>query len=176
MIPTMLKNPILKVPAKFGLIGGLLAAILFIVLYAVGQNPLLSTKKIPFGIILIPLLVFFSIKEFRDYFNGRELRFWQGVVIGFVNYLIIALISSTFIFVFLNYYDQELLQELINFNILNFERNKSGFIETFDQDTYDKVLADIRKTTVHHIALDDFTRKMLIGFISAFIISIFLRK
>lgn len=172
----MLKNPILKVAIKFGLIGGLLAVTLFIILYALDQNPLLSTKKIPFGIILIPLLVFFSIKEFRDYFNGRELRFWQGIVTGFVNFLIIALISSVFIFAFLNFYDQELLQDLINFNIINFERNKEGFIETFDEATYNNVLADIRKTTVHHIALDDFTRKMLIGFISTFIISIFLRK
>ena len=172
----MLKNPILKVAIKFGLIGGLLAVALFITLYALDQNPLLSTKKIPFGIILIPLLVFFSIKEFRDYFNGRELRFWQGIVTGFVNFLIIALISSVFIFVFLSAYDQELLQDLINFNIINFERNKEGFIETFDETTYNNVLADIRKTTVHHIALDDFTRKMLIGFISTFIISIFLRK
>ena len=172
----MLKNPILKVALKFGLIGGLLAVTLFIILYALDQNPLLSTKKIPFGIILIPLLVFFSIKEFRDYFNGRELRFWQGIVTGFVNFLIIALISSVFIFAFLNFYDQELLQDLINFNIINFERNKEGFIETFDEATYNNVLADIRKTTVHHIALDDFTRKMLIGFISTFIISIFLRK
>ena len=172
----MLKNPILKVAIKFGLIGGLLAVTLFIILYALDQNPLLSTKKIPFGIILIPLLVFFSIKEFRDYFNGRELRFWQGIATGFVNFLIIALISSVFIFAFLNFYDQELLQDLINFNIINFERNKEGFIETFDEATYNNVLADIRKTTVHHIALDDFTRKMLIGFISTFIISIFLRK
>lgn len=172
----MLKNPLLKVPAKFGLIGGLLAATLFVILYAAGQNPLLTTKKMPFGIILVPLLVYFSIKEFRDYFNSRQLRFWQGLAIGFVNYLIIALISATFMLAFLSYYDQGLLQELINFNILNFERNKAGFVETFDQETYEKVLVDIRKTTVHHIALDDFVRKMLIGFISTFIISIFLRK
>lgn len=172
----MLKTPILRVPAKFGLIGGLLAAILFVILYAAGQNPLLSTKKIPFGIILIPLLVYFSIKEFRDYSNNGELRFWQGLVIGFVNYLIIALISGVFVLAFLSYYDRAILQELINFNVLNFEENKAGFIETFDQATYDKVLADIRRTTVHHIALDDFTRKVLIGFISTFIISIFLRK
>ena len=172
----MLKTPILRVPAKFGLIGGLLAAILFVILYAADQNPLLSTKKIPFGIILIPLLVYFSIREFRDYSNGGELRFWQGLVIGFVNYLIIALISAVFVLAFLSYYDRAILQELINFNVLNFERNQAGFIETFDQATYDKVLADIRETTVHHIALDDFTRKMLIGFISTFIISIFLRK
>ena len=172
----MLKNPILKVSSKFGLIGGLLAVILFIILYSLDQNPLLSTKKIPFGIILIPLLVYFSVKEFRDYHNGGELRFWQALVTGFVNYLIIALISAAFILAFLSYYDYEILQELINFNVLNFEQNKAGFIETFDEATYDKVLADIRKTTAYHIALDDFARKMLIGFISTFIISIFLRK
>ena len=172
----MLKNPIVKASVKYGVIGGLLAVILLIVLHAIGQNPILSTKKIPFGIILVPLLVFFNMKEFRDYFNNGELRLWQGLVIGFVNYLIIALISAIFIWAFLTYYDQEILKELINFNVLNFEQNKTGFIETFDEATYDKVLADIRNTTVHHIALDDFVRKMLIGFISTFIISIFLRK
>ena len=167
---------LLITPVKYGLFGALISMAVFTTLYYLRPNPILTTKGVPFEIILIPALVFFSIKEFRDYRNGGELRLWQGLAIGFVNYLIIALLSGVFITLFIRYYDPEILVDFINYNLIQFQENKAGIEETFDAETYEQVLIDIRKTTAYHIGLDDFMRKGVIGFFSTFIISIFLRK
>lgn len=172
----MFKNPIINVPLKFGVIGGGLAIALFILLYAMDQNPVLTNKKIPFGIILIPLFLFFSLKEFRDYHNQNQLRFWQGIVIGLINYLVIAIISAIFIWLFITYYDQSLITEMINFGLQHLEKGKEGFIEIYGQAYYDQTVLTAKNTTAYHIALDDFIIKALIGTLSSFIISIILRK
>ncbi|MCZ6693088.1 MAG: hypothetical protein O6939_04205, partial [Bacteroidetes bacterium] len=56
-------NPLLQVSVKFGLIGALLSIILFMVLYFIDLNPLINGKFSDF--ILIPIMVFFAIKEYR---------------------------------------------------------------------------------------------------------------
>jgi hypothetical protein len=161
---------------RYGLFGGLISAAIFTVLYYTRPNPILTTKGYPFEFILIPVLVFFSIKEFRDYKNGGELRFWQGIAIGFVNYSIIALISGVFITIFIKFYDQEILKDFINYNILQMHEKKDLFIEAFNEETFEQVLIDIPKTTAFDIGLEDFVRKIGTGFLITFIISLILRK
>lgn len=172
----MNKSRIVSVGLKYGLSGALITVLVFLVLYFMDQNPLLVTRKIRFSIFLIPILVFFSIREFRDYKNNNELRFWQGLTVGFVNYLIIALISATFIVLFITNYDSQILQDYINFNLINTQEQREGFIETYDADTYEQLLRDIRNTTAYHIGLDEMIWNLLIGFISTFLMSMFLRK
>ncbi len=172
----MIKSSLTKVALKYGLIGSLIPVLLFTVLHLLGKNPLLITKQIPFSLLLIPVLIFFCVKEFRDYRNSGELRFWQGLYLGFVNYILIALISAVFVWMFINYYKPEILEEFIDFNMLNFQEEKAGIVEQFDEDTYERLQIDIRGTTAYHIGLDEFIRNVLIGFFSTFIVSMFLRK
>ncbi len=172
----MLKNPLYKTPIKFGIIGGLMAIGLFVFLYLIGQNPVLTNKKIPFGLILLPLFIFFSIKEFRDFHNQKQLRFWQGLVIGVINYLLIAIISAIFIWVFTTYVDKSLIDEMIEFGLKHLEKGKEGFIEIYGEAYYNQTVHTAKNTTAYQIALDDFVIKVLIGTLSTFIISIILRK
>ncbi len=172
----MLKNPLYKTPLKFGLIGGLMAIVIFVFLYFLGQNPVLTNKKIPFGLILLPLFIFFSVKEYRDFRNQRQLRFWQGIVIGVINYLLIAIISAIFIWAFTTYIDKSLVDDMIAFGIQHLEKGKEGFIEIYGQEYYNQTVQSAKNTTAYHIALDDFVIKVLIGTLSTFIISIILRK
>ncbi|MDN5200837.1 DUF4199 domain-containing protein [Fulvivirgaceae bacterium BMA10] len=172
----MLKKTILLTPLKYGAFGGVLSIALFLLLYYIHENPLIAVKKLPFAIILLPLFIFFSIKEFRDHKNNGTLHFWQGLAIGFINYTIIAILSSLFIGIFLTYFDPGLLKDFIDKSILLIEANKDQTIETFGQETYEQLLLDTKNTTVRVIALDDFWRKIFIGLITSFIISIILRK
>ena len=112
----------------------------------------------------------------RDYHNQGILRLWQGLLGGLIIYLTIALISAIFIWAFIRYYNDAILTDYINFNILNIEDKRAALVETYDEATYQDLLQNIRETTAYHIALDEFIRKLLIGFISTFIISIVLRK
>ena len=172
----MLKNPLVGVPLKFGFMGGVLSIGLFLTLHLIGENPLILTKRLPFAFILVPLFIFFSVKEFRDFKNGGTLHFWQGIIIGFVNYTIIALISSLFIWVFLERFHPETLTEFIQSSLLLIEKNKENTIKAYGLEIYENLLAEIENTTAYIIAVDDIVRKWLIGFFFTIVLSVILRK
>ncbi len=173
---SLFTKPLSKIAIKYGVIGGLISILLLLVLYYTGKNPFLYTRKIPFGIVLIPLFLFFAIKEYRDFKNNHTLHFWQGLLLGFVCYLIIALISAGFTRIFLSYHP-EMLQEIMEVGIQAIEDNKEETIKNLGEATYKELLNNVStNTTAYVIALEDFILKMFLGFFVTIIISLVLRK
>lgn len=165
---------LIKVPVKYGIVGGVLAVIVFLVLYLLEQNPLIHARL--FDLVLIPIMVFFCIKEFRDRVNYRELFFWQGMTTGFFVYILIAFFSSLFVYGFLNLYDVNILLEFIQANEEGLQEQRDIFIENFGQEKYQVTLENIRSTEPYHVALDDFIKKLGIGLFYTIIISVILRR
>ena len=84
-----------KVVLTFGLIGGLIIAILVWVITGIGcDGDLLNLDYamfVGYASMLIALtMVFFGIKSYRDNYAGGRITFWKGVQIG----LLIALIGG----------------------------------------------------------------------------------
>ena len=173
---SLFTKPLTKIAIKYGVIGGLVSILLLLVLFYTGKNPFLYTRKVPFGIVLVPLFIFFAIKEFRDFKNNRTLHFWQGLILGFVCYLIIALISAGFARVFLSYHP-EMLHEIMEVGMQAIEDNKAETIKNLGETKHHEILNNVStNTTAYVIALEDFILKMLLGFVATLIISLVLRK
>ena len=77
-------HPLIRVPLRYAIIGIFLYGTLFLLLYFMDNNPLVVGRPWDFGFLLIPLMVFFAMKDFKVIYNEGELRFWQGMSIGFV--------------------------------------------------------------------------------------------
>ncbi len=173
---SLFTKPLTKIAIKYGIIGGLISVLLLLVLFYTGKNPFLYTRKVPFGIVLVPLFIFFAIKEFRDFKNNYTLHFWQGLILGFVCYLIIALISAGFTRIFLSYHP-EMLQDIMKVGIQAIKDNKEETIKNLGEATHIELLNTIStNTTAYVIALEDFILKMFLGFFATLIISLVLRK
>jgi hypothetical protein len=71
-----LKNKLISIPLKYGTIGGGLVILLFVVFYFLGKNPIIEIKYV--DILLLAIFIFFSLKEFRDRHNNRELQLLAG--------------------------------------------------------------------------------------------------
>lgn len=171
-----IKNPLVTVPLKYGLVGGLLSVILFICLYFVGKNPLVIYRDFDFSFLLLPIFIAFSVKEFRDRWNDKSLKFGEGMTVGFLNYIIIAIISAIFIWIFLSSIDPELLKGYISDRSSFLIAMKGQMIEKFGEDVYLKTLADIQESTAFVIALDDFLKKIIIGLFLTIIISVIFKR
>ncbi len=172
-----MKNQLIRVPVRYGVIGAVLHMALFLILYFITtMNPLIVSKKLDSGFILLPIFIFFSIKEFKDYKNNRQLRFWQGMTIGFITYLLIAIGSALFTYVMLEFVDAGLMQEYIQDRLQMMAESKESFVEQLGVTVYDKTIIDIRQITAYIIAFDELLKKLLIGMFFTIIISIILRK
>lgn len=168
------KSPYLVVPFKYGMVGGVLSIALFFVLLLLDENPLINGTL--FSFFFIPIFVFFAIKEFKKYYNASYLHFWQGMTIGFGTYMILAMLSGIFIWIYLELLDPDLLVDYIANRVELMRGSKENLVDRLGQDTYDTSLASVQAATAFDLAVDDFLRKVFAGFFITTVISVVMRQ
>lgn len=168
-----MNNPMIRVPLKYGAAGGLMVILAFLVLFFLDDNPLLVLPPIDF--VLLPLFLFFSVKDFRDNHNGKVMYFWEGMTVGFFCYISVAILSGLFVLGFLEVCNCNLLADFITNKVAVLESEKARVIEEMGQATYDKTLSDTQATTTFIIALDVFLKKCILGLLFTIMLSMILR-
>lgn len=164
------------IPLRYALIGIFLYGTLFLLLYLLGHNPLVVGRPWDFGFILIPVMIFFSIKDFKSNYNQGELRFWQGMSCGFVTYFVLAMGAALFIYIFLTFADHTVLEGYIQDRTQLLENSRKEFIEQLGEKLYHEQLAKMGDTSALVVALDDFWKKLVIGLFLTILIAAILRK
>ncbi len=144
------------------------------VLYFIDLNPLINGKFSDF--ILIPIMVFFAIKEYRDYENQEKLWFWQGMSIGFINYITIGIFSALFVGAFIFWIDGQVLMEYINNRVEYLMTHKQEILKEMNEDRFNGTIEDVKKISAMDVIWDQILRKMIIGLFLTIILSVFLRK
>ncbi len=136
---------------------------------------MLYSRPLDFGFLLIPIMVFFAIKDFKENHNKGELRFWQGMTAGFVTYSTIAVGSAIFIWIFLSL-EEQVLQGYIADRLQLLMENRAEFESTLGEDLYKEQVRKMNATTPGVMAWDDFWKKLSIGLFLTILISVILRK
>ncbi|SMD33242.1 Protein of unknown function [Reichenbachiella faecimaris] len=167
-------KPLFKVPFKFGLIGAAINIAMFFVLHWTGSNPLMEMRV--FDFFIIPVFIFFGIKEFRDTFNQGLMEFWQGMTVGFFIYGSIALLYAVFLWMALQLADVEMLQSYITESLNVIKENKDILTEEMGADNYQSSYNEVSKTTALDIATDSLVKKAGIGFLLTSLLSTILKK
>ncbi len=170
-----MQNPLFKIPFRYGLLGGLIGCIAIAVLYFIGRHPFLLPVIFDFRIIIFAVFIFFSLKEFRDFYQQGVLFFWQGIAGSYVFIITSALIGSSFTWgfakwnsAFLPSYIEKLQQQMLGF--------KKEIITSVGNDAYNQQLAKLPFTSPLDLAGDYFLKSLIIGLFLAIIISVILRK
>ena len=174
MVFFSLKNKLVAIPLRYGVIGGGIVIFLFLIFYFMNLNPLVNIKMI--DMLILAIFIFFALKEYRDRCNNRQLHFWQGMTGGVINYLTIAVISAIFILVMTVIIDPQMTTNYIESRLALLNENKQTLIETMDEKAYQDAVAGVKETTAVDLALDDFLKKSMIGLFLTIIIAVILRK
>jgi len=170
----------LKTSLKFGAVGGCLVSIFFLVIYFFDKNPLIAFREFYFGMLLLPMFIFFSIKEVRDYKNSGRLRFWQGLIVGFLTYVSMAFVFIFFVQFFVYYIDNQLMEDYIEDGVNLVQSMQEEITSRVGESEYKRILKEMKEVSLF-ASLKDFSEKVLISFsvIGLFLtilISVFLRK
>ncbi|UII24506.1 DUF4199 domain-containing protein [Fulvivirga maritima] len=172
-------KPIVKVPLKFGLFGALLGMVVILVLYFINRHPLLIPPHLDFRILLFAVFIFFALKEFKDYYNNQMLNFWQGMIIGFIVYLVIGLLVGLGLVIlcqvvphFLTTY----IEGTINGMMLNKEQLIHGEEITITEAQFNEQIEEMRNATSAVVFFDYLGKSLFIGFPITIIISIIMRR
>lgn len=164
----------LKLSSRYGAIGTVLIIIMFLVFYYSGENPLEESQI--FDLFIIPIFIFFGIKEFKDRFNGGLLQFWQGMTTGFFIYTTYALGSSFFIWFFTEWIDPNLVSTYVDSSLASLEENRTTIVEEMSAESYIQTYNDVKKTSQYDLILDSILKKIIIGFMITSVVSVVLKK
>jgi len=167
-------KPLFKVPLKFGLIGATINIAMFFVQHWTGSNPLMEMRV--FDFFIIPVFIFFGIKEYRDTFNQGLMEFWQGMTVGFFIYGSIAVFYSIFLWVALQFADPDMLQSYITESLNVIKENKDLLTEEMGAESYQSSYDEVSKTTALDLATDSLVKKAGIGFLLTSVLSTVLKK
>lgn len=158
---------------KFGSIAGALSIVAFIVLSFLYPDP--TNLNLIFGYVITPIAIFLAIKFFKEYSNNGYLSFAEGMSVGFVTYLLEAVISLVGIWLFLviqpDLFDQIKLSKL---DVLG--KSKDSIVAQVGENSFDLTLESIKNMVTLDIALNDALWKIIPGLFFTIIISIILRK
>ena len=169
-------NPLLLVPFRYGAIGLAFNIAAIVVLYLIGRHPLLLNPILDARIPLYALIIFASFKTFKDNYNNGVMHFWQGLTMGIIAYLIMAVGTSIFIYIISSIKSTNFLAEYIRIATGQLEMNRDIFIEKIGQKTYDGTMAQLPLTRPVHLALDYLLKSTPIGLFLTILLSILMRK
>ncbi|REG90505.1 DUF4199 domain-containing protein [Algoriphagus antarcticus] len=158
---------------KFGGFAGALSILSFISLSFLYPDP--TNLNLVFGYVITPIAIFLAIKFFKDYSNEGYLSFSEGMSVGFVAYMLEAIISLGGIWVILIIHP-DLFEQVKESKLDVLATNKGSIVAQVGESSFDLTLESIRNMVPWDIALNDALWKIIPGLFFTIIISIILRK
>ena len=174
-----IKNPqIPRLSLRYGAVGGILAMLAFLVFFYLGQQPWRNIISFFLDILIVGLFVFLPIKDFKTNHNGGELRFYQGMTIGFISYAMLAFIFALFYGIFINYVVSDFLETFIASAKSDMQLRKELLMQSVEGDKaafFKQQLKELEEITRIDLISDAFLKKMLFGIFLTPIFAIILR-
>lgn len=163
----------LKTAYQFGALGGILSGISFYVLSLFNPDP--TNLNLVFGYVITPFAVFLAIKFYKEYANEGFLSFAEGMTIGAVTYLILALLSSLTIWGILESSPSQ-FEAIQTAKWAVLEQNKEVIIGQVGQESFDLTQTNLKGMGPWDIAFNDGIWKILPGMFFSILISVILKK
>lgn len=169
-------NPLLFVPIRYSIYGSIINITALLLLFYTGRHPLLLSPLFDARLPLYLIFILFSMKIYRDQYNGGIMHFWQAMTVGIVNYMSMALIVSLFIQIFAGIESTHFLSSYIRLASDQMIANKAAFVETIGLSTFEDTMKQLPSTTALHLAADFLLKSMPVGLFLTIIISVFMRR
>lgn len=166
-------NKYFKSAYLFGVLGGVLGLISFFTLSFFREDP--TTLNLVFGYVIVPISIYLALRYFKEYSNQGFISFAEGMSVGFVSYMLIAIISFLGIWVFLTI-DINLFELIKSSKIDTLVQSQDTIVSQVGQNSYDATLESVNVMSRTDIALNDAIWKIIPGLFFTIIISIILRK
>lgn len=162
-----------KTAYQFGVLGGILSGLSFYVLSLFYPDP--SNLSLVFGYVITPFTVYLAIRFYKEYANEGFLSFAEGMTIGAVSYLILAVVSAATVWGIL-VSSPELFAAIQTSKLVVMEQNKALMIEQVGQTSFDITHQNLLGMSALDIATNDGIWKILPGMFFSILISVILKK
>lgn len=168
-------NKLMRIALRYGLIGGVIAFVLVIVMFYLGRHPLVVSPYLDFRILLFGIFVFFALKEFRDYDQDGVLYFAQAMLGGFMVIFVVTLSASLLIWIF-GIFESNFVSQYIEQVTAYVKAFSQEDIDRLGKDVYERNLEALPSTNISKLAFTYFVQGLVIGFFINIVLSVVVRR
>jgi hypothetical protein len=169
------KYPLVAIPARNGILGGVLGMVLFIALYFLNRHPFFIPIILDFRIILFSVLIVFTLKEYRNFYQNGMMSFWEGMIMSLV--LTVAFSSVAFVVIWaFGEWVPEFVNSYISLKEAQLKLYPADAIERIGRAQYDLFINTLPSTRAIDLALIYFRQGFVLSFFISVIISVILRR
>jgi hypothetical protein len=171
----MFDQAVARTGIKFGVIGALSGFAVTLLLYFTGSNP--YGQLTWWSWIFIPVVVFWGLAYFKK-FNDQELGFLRALVVGWSIAFYMALCAGMLLYIFATVAGIEPIhQHIEEMKALLAQTSAEALkAKVITQQMLDETYKQLEKTTPYTLAVDDFVKRLFVGFLSAILGAVFFRK
>jgi len=169
------KYPWVTVAVRNGLIAGVVGMMMLLGLYFLGRHPFLIPPYMDFRIVLFAVLLFITLKEFRDYFQEGTLYFWQGMFMSLIFTSIFGLVAFMVIWAFAGW-SPRFVGSYISLTLDQIKSIPPEIVERIGKADYERSVKALPATRGIDLALLYFWQSFAISFFISIIISVILRR
>jgi len=171
----MKRSPLLSVSIRYGAVAGVLTFLLMVAMFYVGRHPLMVAPYLDFRILLFGVFIFFTLKEFRDYYQAGVLYFWQGLIGSGIMVLVATLLASIGMLIF-GKYNSQFLSSYIELRTAYLKTFPPEIVKQIGKEVYESNLNALPATNISGLVETYFAQGIAIGFFVSIILSVILRK
>lgn len=175
MFNKIFKSPLVRVCARYGTIAGAACMLFVITFFYMDKHPFLVNAARDFRIPLFAILMFFSLKEVRDYYQGGILHFFQGTGGGLVLVVVCSVISAAGIIIF-GSIESRFLTDYIQEITKQIQAYPAEAVEQIGKAVVEETLKALPNTTLYGLAATFVGQNFVFGFFISVIISVILRR
>ncbi|MBL7865098.1 MAG: DUF4199 domain-containing protein [Cyclobacteriaceae bacterium] len=175
MLSNMFNASLVRMSVRYGLIGSLLCLGFIVVLYYMDRHPFLINPFVDPRIPAFGILLFFGLKELRDFNQGGNLYFWQGMIGGFLFTLVCASVCSLGIFAFASM-EPEFVSRFVSLGLEQTKAFSDEDINRIGRETFDRTIRELEAADAGFMATRYFFQSFIISFFVSIIVSVILRR
>lgn len=175
MLNSFFSSPIVRVAFRYGAISGILVMVFVVSLYYIDKHPFLVNPFLDPRIAVLGFMIFFGLKELRDYYQSGSLYFAQGMVTSFLITVVCAAIAWSGILMFATV-DNGFVTTFIAQATEQTKSFSAEDIARIGQETFDQSLAELQKADKQFMATRYFFQTFIISFFVSIILTVILRR
>jgi hypothetical protein len=167
--------PLISVSVRNGALAGVLGFILLVTLFKLGRHPFLIPVFFDFRIMLFASMLFFTLKEFRDYYHSGVLFLWEGMILSLLFTIVFSIVAGFLVWVFASW-SEAFVQGYISGALDQLRALPDDVVQQVGKDVFNRELVLVPKTTPFDLAVRYFWQSFVISFFLSIIIAVILRR
>ena len=175
MLNNAINSPLVRVGIRYGLIAAVFCMGFVVSMYYMDKHPFLMNPFLDFRIPTFGVLIFFALKEAREFYYHGILYFWQGMVGAFILTFVCASACWLLLLLFAAW-QPAFVSSFIDLAMTQARSFPEEDIERIGRSVYEQGLLELKNADGRFMAWRYFVQSFIISFFISIIISVVLRR